>query len=538
MALTVADCLKLPSLYGSEVLAGQAGLSGTVEYITVLEANKVSDIANEFLRKNELTISSLIAVKDNVDEQCALIRHLHAHGEVGLILFHANIFMSHLDQRFLETADELDFPIIRTPDDRLELKYSDVIYEVMEAILQDNLRQSYFVTNMLERISGLQNGAHDIDTVLSLLATELKCPLMLTDRMFRPIAYGAGTGSHYFDPEEIAAAFKSADPVFISAATFLKLPAGDKTLTVYCHPIHVEQHIRLNLITIDPAAGILPSLLEQAAEVIRLFMGIWHYDYDKDTEKYLIKAILEGDILAKNRLAKELHIDVGAICNLWVLLDRLPIHVNEAEAVHTRELAVAKLFLQEHGQLILAGMFQERVTAFLNLPSGEKQLEDLPQMFMDTLGETAANTILVVCNNIENPNAIKSAYQLMEKTLNAAKLVYPHKKIFNQQDLAFVERCQNVIVSGEDSLRSYAKILDPLRRIDEEGDDLLTLLMTMMLDTQMNTAETATLLFLHRNTIYYRLRHIKQVLGYDPFVMPAMNNIYTALAIERLLKTN
>ncbi|MPN34098.1 hypothetical protein SDC9_181591 [bioreactor metagenome] len=126
----------------------------------------------------------------------------------------------------------------------------------------------------------------------------------------------------------------------------------------------------------------------------------------------------------------------------------------------------------------------------------------------------------------------------MRRTLNAARLVYPHKKILNQQDLVFVERCQAMIALGEAALKPFSDILDPLRRVDEEGDDLLTLLMTMMLDTQMNTAETANLLFLHRNTIYYRLRHSKQILGSDPFIMPAMTNIYTALAIERLLNTN
>lgn len=37
MSITVSDILKLPSLYGATVIAGENGLSNPVESVTVLE---------------------------------------------------------------------------------------------------------------------------------------------------------------------------------------------------------------------------------------------------------------------------------------------------------------------------------------------------------------------------------------------------------------------------------------------------------------------------------------------------------------------
>ena len=58
----------------------------------------------------------------------------------------------------------------------------------------------------------------------------------------------------------------------------------------------------------------------------------------------------------------------------------------------------------------------------------------------------------------------------------------------------------------------------------------------MMLDTQMDVKKSAGLLYLHRNTIYYRLKKIQSILGYDPFSAPGISNISISLALRRILQ--
>ena len=57
-----------------------------------------------------------------------------------------------------------------------------------------------------------------------------------------------------------------------------------------------------------------------------------------------------------------------------------------------------------------------------------------------------------------------------------------------------------------------------------------------LLDTSSNMAETAKSLFVHLNTIKYRLRMIQDMLGYAPGKMPDAYPLYVAVALNRLMK--
>ena len=75
MSVTVADCLKLPALRRAELVAGAQGRDRAVGAITVLEYPKIDLLSGELLIGNELVISALVSIKDDVEMQCRLIRH-------------------------------------------------------------------------------------------------------------------------------------------------------------------------------------------------------------------------------------------------------------------------------------------------------------------------------------------------------------------------------------------------------------------------------------------------------------------------------
>ena len=50
-----------------------------------------------------------------------------------------------------------------------------------------------------------------------------------------------------------------------------------------------------------------------------------------------------------------------------------------------------------------------------------------------------------------------------------------------------------------------------------------------------NVTRTAQAMFLHKNTVKYRLRAISDMLGFHPNKMPDNIQLYQSLAIRRLL---
>lgn len=75
-------------------------------------------------------------------------------------------------------------------------------------------------------------------------------------------------------------------------------------------------------------------------------------------------------------------------------------------------------------------------------------------------------------------------------------------------------------------------MIAPLRK--DTDNALAETLCIHMLDGDSEVKRTAKIMFLHRNTVLYRLNKIKALLGYDINSMPAKLHIYTAAALERL----
>ena len=70
---------------------------------------------------------------------------------------------------------------------------------------------------------------------------------------------------------------------------------------------------------------------------------------------------------------------------------------------------------------------------------------------------------------------------------------------------------------------------------DQEYRDLLHTACVYLLDCDSSVTRTAELLFLHKNTIKYRLQRISDLLGYRIGKMPETIDLYRGAAIYRLL---
>ena len=140
MSITVRDCLNLPSLSAARLVAGHQGLDNVVTTISVIEFD---DYKDDFFVPNEIVITSFYSVKDDVSEQCRILEHSKNSGDVAVVLFYSDIVMRGIDSRLLDTANRIGLPLIVLPEDNIKLKYSDVISEVMEAVVLDKQATSH-----------------------------------------------------------------------------------------------------------------------------------------------------------------------------------------------------------------------------------------------------------------------------------------------------------------------------------------------------------------------------------------------------------
>jgi len=132
-------------------------------------------------------ISSFNSVRDSVVQQCETIQHLHDLGELGLIIYYVGIVLPEIPEKVLQLAEAQDFIIICMPKNHYSLRYNEEIYEVMEAIVHNQIVNDHFVKETLEKVSLLPEHLQSVEITLKLLSymfcfTAQRCSLYFHER--------------------------------------------------------------------------------------------------------------------------------------------------------------------------------------------------------------------------------------------------------------------------------------------------------------------------------------------------------------------
>ena len=90
-------------------------------------------------------------------------------------------------------------------------------------------------------------------------------------------------------------------------------------------------------------------------------------------------------------------------------------------------------------------------------------------------------------------------------------------------------------MNGGTVKKNYLDLIKPFRDAkDTKSRQLMETLETFMLDSGLSTAKTARLMDIHANTVQYRLKRIKDVLGVDITANTVVPGLMMALAVYRI----
>lgn len=525
MSVKVADILKLPSLRNAEVIAGEGGLEKIVSSISVLESVD-PEVLNDALFHNdefygsEIVITAFINIKDDVDLQCRNIRRLAEGGEVGLILYYVGVFMKDVDPRLISLANELDFALICMPRNRMDLRYSEVICEVMEAIFKDQSSGGSMVVEVLERASRLPQHQQTVDTVVKMISDRIRATVILTDsagNVLNEAAWPRTLAGLHSQLKKIPLMKDPGVPV-----AFNYLPGG----LLYRAQIQSESSQGMELFIIrenEPLAGVM---LQQTVEVVQLAVRLWSQQHDKAVISELVKAIMRDEPMKMRRLADLFHIDVASVHAMWIAMsgsERVGFSPDSPDKV--RELA------KQYCKTSFADIYEDCLVLFMD---GPHSLQDANVLREALLMQLPGSVTLTRFRNLKDTTAVRESFLSNRDCAADIKRIFPGRVCFSGEEVSFAKACRQRIAQGE---ASVAEALSPLYLLDREREagELKRTLAVYLLDTGSGLAETADKLFLHKNTIKYRLKCMSDRFGYRVGAMPASVGLYEAVAIERLL---
>ena len=527
MSVTVSDLLKLPSLRQAKVLGGAGGLQKVVSSISVLESTDPGVLVNEVFPHDkysgsEIVITGFLNCIDDVDLQCSNLMRLIDGGEVGLVLYYVGVYLPRVDQRLIDIANERDFVLICMPEGQRHLRYSDLITDVTECIYRDRSTSISLVSDILARISSAPHHQQTVGTALQMLCAELSCSAVLCThegKILNLATWPSGMEDTIREGVEDC-------PQMLSEQVCIPCPfLPDAELT--CIPIQADLAQPFQLLLIKEGAPLSSQLTEQAADTVRICINIWGRQHGTVAIHELLRAILQDEPLKMRRLAEIFHIDVAAIHELWMLCGA---NTNEVEARMEQDLALVR----QCADIAIGAIFEGQPVMCLSTPHSLRETEHVMQELLSRALETRPDAVVVRCSGLSNTTSCRRAYLLTLDNLDDAKRIYPHKKMFLQGELEFAALCRKRINEGESAALQRTLPLSALQS-DREYQDLLHTACVYLLDCDSSVTRTAEALYLHKNTIKYRLQRISDLLGFRLGKMPETIDLYRSAAIYRLL---
>lgn len=140
--ISVKELLKLSSMKNSKVLAGNKGLERNITRLNVME---VPDVIN-WVEEGEFLLTTAYSMKDNIEQLDTLITDLNNKKVAGLGI-KTKRYIEEIPKASLEKAEALGFPLIEIPFD---ISYSTIITESLTEIINAH-------TDILSRINNINN---------------------------------------------------------------------------------------------------------------------------------------------------------------------------------------------------------------------------------------------------------------------------------------------------------------------------------------------------------------------------------------------
>lgn len=162
----------------------------------------------------------------------------------------------------------------------------------------------------------------------------------------------------------------------------------------------------------------------------------------------------------------------------------------------------------------------------------EKEIKEKSQELSQYLKVKNHDAILLECPDLQGTKAPSYLYEISIGCIHDAQIIYPHAPYLTMQKIRFA-RMVRLIMQNEHLLAIYTGVIQFLEKMDPHGRPCI-FLCAYYLDCCCDIMRTASMLYLHRNTVKYRIHKISTLLGYDISDSNESMNLIVACAVSRL----
>ncbi|MEW6243369.1 MAG: PucR family transcriptional regulator ligand-binding domain-containing protein [Bacillota bacterium] len=550
MSISVQEAMLLEPFRRARLIAGQGGLDRLIRSVTVMDT---PDIAN-WLKGNELLLSNIFVIRDDPKAQVALIKEIVNKGAAALGI-KLKRFVDSIPQEMIELADELCLPIIEMP---VDVAWIDVITPVLGEVLNRQLTALERSEEIHRRFTSTVLKGGGLSAIADNLAELIRFSVTITDAAFTVLAE-AGAGA------AVPGGFVPLGDLVrhLEEATEVKTPLGHSFFRVrlngvdcLCCPVKAEQDLYGYLLVWLPAEAEVTErdtvAIEHGLTVTALEM-VKRQAVSEVARRFQNNFIL--DLLTGNMESRETVIGRGKSFgwNLevpyWLMILDIDeferFYLNQTRADDHRAQRVREQFVNSvRRALVDEGFGEEAMTMDLSdsvtvlLPKKDERCDckSIASRIKDRVTRDMKEVTVSAGIGRFYPDImdLKRSYREAKQALTLGRAVWGRNSVIHFDDLgAYRVLCS--ITDREELLAFHHETIVPLLQYDEKTDSDLIRTLETYFSCQENIKATAQKMFIHPNTVRYRLNRISDLVGLSLERSEDRLNLQIGLKVHRLL---
>ena len=238
-----------------------------------------------------------------------------------------------------------------------------------------------------------------------------------------------------------------------------------------------------------------------------------------------MRAIINDETIHRQRLAQLFKIRTEDLNQMWLFIPR-----HESSEHDEGLLRSCTDYFSAFSDPVLVSYYEDTLVVFTHALRGSTHGEGEFFGSREQFEAISSRYEIICCDSLASSADARRAYLVSMANWRAARRIYPRTAVLRTADVMFAQLCQE-IMSKRETLEQYEQSLSGLRSSNSE---LIPTLTVYLLDAGSSMAETAKLLYVHLNTVKYRLRQIQELTGLSPTQMPDSYSLYIAAAIDRI----
>ncbi|WP_285767760.1 PucR family transcriptional regulator [Peribacillus sp. SI8-4] len=536
----VEDLFIVDVFREAKMIAGHDGLKRKVGSI---EISETPDAIN-FLAENSLLLTTGYAFKDDPHALCNLISQINELPCAGIAI-KLKRFIDKIPPDVIELADSLEFPIIQIPE---TLTLGAVAHQLSSFIWDNQIEELFYAMHIHKEFTNMMIKGYSLSSLIENLGSLLKCPVLLIDPIGDVTSFSNHfrTGNMKIVMKSVQEHIKSDMEAYLEKDQFT-IDIQNNDISIKMFRVKTMRPYPYLLIILHPEKLSFPSsqlAIEQASTVISftLLKNEAIRENSRLLENNFFASLVDGNISSKQEIihrgkqhglvdsmkyvcivCKIDYDQQNALQKSAEIMNRLYDYLYKFLHKSFLKIDTNNIVFMKDGYFVILMQFP--------LNSNDSIKSIIEERLKEFQNEACSNLKISLSFGVGNFSNDLTYIPLTYE--EAVEAWMQGSELFQTKFINFYETKQLIelirLIPEKDLKKFFENTLRSLSYPKTKDEKDLVNTLSIYLDNNCELAITSRKLFVHRNTVKYRIAKCEDILNYS--VHDPKNSLHLRIAL-------